>query len=123
VLRFVVYFEFNEYGLTTRAFGAIDKVISHLKRSSNEFNVEIKGYTDSVGNNSYNNVLSRKRAKMVLDYMNSRGVPTELMKAKAYGSDNPVADNSDPNQAWLNRRAEIIVHQKEGVAAATTGEK
>lgn len=121
VLRFVVYFEFNEYGLTTRAFGSIDKVISHLKRSSNEFSVEIKGYTDSIGNNSYNNLLSRRRAKMVLDYMNSRGVPTELMKAKAYGSDNPVADNSDPNQAWLNRRAEIIVHQKEGVAAA--GEK
>jgi len=121
VLRFVVYFEFNEYGLTSRAFGAIDKVISHLKRSSNEFNVEIKGYTDSVGSNSFNNVLSRRRAKMVLDYMNSRGVPTELMKAKAYGSDNPVADNSDPNQAWLNRRAEIIVHQKEGIAAV--GEK
>jgi outer membrane protein OmpA-like peptidoglycan-associated protein len=121
VLRFVVYFEFNEYGLTTRAFNSIDKVISHLKRSSNEFSVEIKGYTDSIGDNSYNNVLSRRRAKMVLDYMNSRGVPTELMKAKAYGSDNPVADNSDPNQAWLNRRAEIIVHQKEGATAA--GEK
>ncbi|WP_431210506.1 OmpA family protein [Puia sp. P3] len=121
VLRFVVYFEFNEYGLTSRAFGAIDKVISHLKRSSNEFNVEIKGYTDSVGSNSFNNVLSRRRAKMVLDYMNSRGYRPSLMKAKAYGSDNPVADNSDPNQAWLNRRAEIIVHQKEGIAAV--GEK
>ncbi|GGA98850.1 OmpA family protein [Puia dinghuensis] len=112
VLRFVVYFEFNDYGLNSHAFNSIDKVISHLKRSS-EFTVEIKGYTDSVGTNQFNNVLSRKRAKMVLDYMNSRGVPTELMKAKAYGSDNPVADNSDPNQAWLNRRAEIIVHRKE----------
>jgi len=54
---------------------------------------------------------------MVLDYMNSRGVPTELMKAKAYGSDSPVADNSDPNQAWLNRRAEIIVHPKDQLAS------
>lgn len=112
VIRFVVYFEFNEYGLNSGAFGSIDKVISHLKRSP-EFTVEIKGYTDSVGSNQYNNMLSRRRAKMVLDYMNSRGVPTELMKAKAYGSDNPVADNSDPNQAWLNRRAEIIIHRKE----------
>ncbi|HXB06252.1 MAG TPA: OmpA family protein, partial [Puia sp.] len=112
VIRFVVYFEFNDYGLTSRAFGSIDKVIRHL-RSSSEFSVEIKGYTDSVGTDQYNNVLSRKRAKMVLDYMNSRGVPANLMKAKAYGSDNPVADNSDPNQAWLNRRAEIIVRKKE----------
>jgi len=114
-VHFIVYFEFNEYGLNSKAFGAIDKVISHLKRSS-EFTVEIKGYTDSVGTDQYNNMLSRQRAKMVLDYMNSRGVPTELMKARAYGSDNPVADNSDPNQAWLNRRAEIIVHRKDVAA-------
>ena len=116
VIRFVVYFEFNEYGLNSRAFGDIDKVISHLKRSQ-DYSVEIKGYTDSVGSEQYNNMLSRKRAKMVLDYMNSRGVPSELMKAKAYGSDSPVGDNSDPNQAWLNRRAEIIVHPKDQLAS------
>jgi len=116
VIRFVVYFEFNEYGLNSKAFGDIDKVISHLKRAG-DYTVEIKGYTDSVGSEQYNNLLSRKRAKMVLDYMNSRGVPTELMKAKAYGSDSPVADNSDPNQAWLNRRAEIIVHPKDQLAS------
>lgn len=116
VIRFVVYFEFNDYGLNTKAFGNIDKVISHLRRSPNEFSVEIKGYTDSVGNDHYNNWLSRERAKMVLSYMNSRGVPVEYMKAKAYGKDNPVADNGDPNTAWLNRRAEIVVHEKGALA-------
>jgi outer membrane protein OmpA-like peptidoglycan-associated protein len=111
VIRFVVYFEFNEYSLTSRAFGSIDKVVGHLKQNTN-LAVEIKGYTDDVGGDQFNNFLSRRRAKMVMDYMNSRGVPSELMKAKAYGKDNPVADNKDPNQAWLNRRAEIIVHEK-----------
>ena len=114
-LHFVVYFEFNEYGLNSKAFGNIDKIIDHLNHSP-EFTVEIKGYTDSVGSDPYNNMLSRRRAKMVLDYMNSRGVPAELMKAKAYGKDDPVADNSDPNEAWLNRRAEIIIHRKEVAA-------
>lgn len=114
-LHFVVYFEFNEYGLNSKAFSNVDKIIGHLNHSP-EFTVEIKGYTDSVGSDPYNNMLSRKRAKMVLDYMNSRGVPAELMKAKAYGKDDPVADNSDPNQAWLNRRAEIIIHRKEVAA-------
>jgi len=116
VIRFVVYFEFNEYGLTDRAFANIDRVIGHLRKTPNEFTVEIKGYTDSVGTDPFNNWLSRKRAKMVLDYMNSRGVPAELMKAKAYGKDNPVGNNSDPNTAWLNRRAEVIVHAKEALA-------
>jgi flagellar motor protein MotB len=116
VIRFVVYFEFNDYGLNTKAFGNIDKVIGHLRRSPNEFSVEIKGYTDSVGDDHYNNWLSRERAKMVLSYMNSRGIPVEFMKARAYGKDNPVADNGDPNTAWLNRRAEIIVHEKGALA-------
>jgi len=117
VIRFVVYFEFNEYGLNSKAFSSVDKVISHLRRASDFSVVEIKGYTDSVGSETYNNALSRRRAKMVLDYMNSRGIPTEIMKAKAYGSDNPVADNSDPNKAWLNRRAEIIIYKKSDLAA------
>ncbi len=116
VIRFVVYFEFNDYGLNTKAFGNIDKVIGHLRRSPNDFSVEIKGYTDSVGADHYNNWLSRERAKMVLAYMNSRGIPVEFMKAKAYGKDDPVADNGDPNTAWLNRRAEIIVHEKGALA-------
>ena len=116
VIRFVVYFEFNEYGLNSRAFGSIDKVIQHLRRSQNFSVVDIKGYTDSVGSDPFNNMLSRKRAKMVFDYMNSRGVPTNIMKAQAYGRDNPVADNSDPNKAWLNRRAEIIIYRKSDLA-------
>ena len=116
VIRFVIYFEFNEYGLNSKAFNNIDKVISHLKRSDDFSVVEIKGYTDSVGSDPYNNMLSRRRAKMVLDYMNSRGVPTNIMKAKAYGRDSPVADNSDPNKAWLNRRAEIIIYKKADLA-------
>ena len=116
VIRFVVYFEFNDYGLTDRAFANIDRVIGHLRKTPNQFTVEIKGYTDSVGTDPFNNWLSRKRAKMVLDYMNSRGIPAELMQAKAYGRDNPVGNNSDPNTAWLNRRAEVIVHAKEALA-------
>jgi outer membrane protein OmpA-like peptidoglycan-associated protein len=111
VVRFVVYFEFNEFGLNSKAFATVDKVIDHLRHKPNLI-IEIKGYTDDVGTNQYNNYLSRRRAKMVLEYMNSRGVPSDYMKAKAYGSDSPVADNKDPNSAWLNRRAEIIVHEK-----------
>jgi outer membrane protein OmpA-like peptidoglycan-associated protein len=112
VIRFVVYFEFNDFGLNSGAFESIDRVIGHLKKTPNEFSVEIKGYTDSVGNDHYNNWLSRERATMVLKYMNSRGIPVDLMQAKAYGKDNPVADNADPAKAWLNRRAEIVVHAK-----------
>lgn len=111
VVTCVVYFEFNMYSLTSKAFSRVDKIISHVRNNPN-LQIIIDGYTDDVGTDEYNNYLSRQRAKMVYDYMNSRGVAAERMKARAWGKDNPVADNNDPNRSWLNRRAIIKIKEK-----------
>ncbi len=112
VIKFVVYFEFNEYALTSKAFSTVDKIIYQLHKNPNLI-AEVKGYTDNVGTAEYNNFLSRKRAQTVFDYLNSKGIPSDKMSSQYFGKDNPVADNKDPNTAWLNRRAEIIVHVKD----------
>jgi outer membrane protein OmpA-like peptidoglycan-associated protein len=110
-IKFVVYFEYNMYSLNSGAFAAIDKVLAQIKRNPGLI-VEIKGYTDDVGTQEYNIFLSKKRAQMVFDYMNSRGIPSDAMSAKYYGKENPVADNNDPKTSWLNRRAEIVIRRK-----------
>ncbi|MDR3715731.1 MAG: OmpA family protein [Puia sp.] len=112
VIKFVVYFEFNEYAMTTRAFSTIDRIIGQLRKNP-ALVAEVKGYTDNVGTAEYNNFLSRKRAQSVFDYLNSKGIPSDKMSSQYFGKDNPVADNDNPNTAWLNRRAEIIVHVKD----------
>jgi outer membrane protein OmpA-like peptidoglycan-associated protein len=112
VVKFVIYFEFNQYDLNSSAFNRIDKVVSRLRKDKNLL-VDIRGYTDNVGTNEFNLFLSRKRAQIVYDYMNSRGVPSDRMLVRFYGKENPVADNSNPNTSWLNRRAEILVREKE----------
>jgi outer membrane protein OmpA-like peptidoglycan-associated protein len=110
-IKFVVYFEYNMYSLNSGAFIAIDKVLAQIKRNPGLI-VEIKGYTDDVGTQEYNLFLSRMRAQMVFDYMNSRGIPSDKMGLKFYGKENPVADNNDPKTSWLNRRAEIVIRRK-----------
>jgi outer membrane protein OmpA-like peptidoglycan-associated protein len=110
-IKFVVYFEYNMYSLNSGAFAAIDKVLGQIKRNPGLI-VEIKGYTDDVGTQEYNIFLSKKRAQMVFDYMNSRGIASDAMSAKYYGKENPVADNNDPKTSWLNRRAEIVIRRK-----------
>ena len=110
-IKFVVYFEFNMYSLNSGAFAAIDKVLAQIKRNPGLI-VEIKGYTDDVGTQEYNIFLSKMRAQMVFDYMNSRGIASDKMSAKFYGKENPVADNNDPKTSWLNRRAEIVIRRK-----------
>ncbi len=112
VIKFVVYFEFNEYAMTTRAFSTIDRIIYQLRKNP-VLVADVKGYTDNVGTAEYNNFLSRKRAQTVFDYLNSKGIPSDKMSSQYFGKDDPVADNADPNTAWLNRRAEIIVHVKD----------
>jgi outer membrane protein OmpA-like peptidoglycan-associated protein len=111
VVKFVVYFQFNEYSLTTKAFATVDKVINELKKNKNLV-VAINGYTDDVGTIEFNNFLSRRRAQMVYDYMNSQGIPSDRMDPKFFGKDNPVAPNDNPNTSWLNRRAEIMLAEK-----------
>jgi outer membrane protein OmpA-like peptidoglycan-associated protein len=110
-IKFFVYFEFNMYSLNSGAFAAIDKVLAQIHRNPG-LSIEIKGYTDDVGTQDYNIFLSRMRAQMVYDYMNSRGIPSDQMSYKYYGKENPVADNNDPNTSWLNRRAEIVIRKK-----------
>jgi len=110
-IRFVVYFEFNEYGLNSKAFGSIDRVISRLKDKTN-MSIVIKAIPMMWETTSTTISCHAEGPKWCLIIFNSRGVPSELMEAHAYGSDSPVADNRDPNTAWLNRRAEIIVREK-----------
>ncbi|MBS1949211.1 MAG: OmpA family protein, partial [Bacteroidetes bacterium] len=89
VVKFVIYFEFNQYDLNSSAFARLDKVISRL-RADKSLLVSIKGYTDNVGTNEYNLMLSRKRAEIVYKYINSRGVATERLTSRFYGKENPV---------------------------------
>ncbi|AXY77771.1 OmpA family protein [Paraflavitalea soli] len=110
-LKFITYFYYKDYSLTSRAFGTIDKVIAQVKRDPKKV-VEIKGYTDNVGSTEYNNYLSMRRAQMAFDYMNSRGVPADRMIVSYYGKEYPVAENT-PANAWLNRRVELVIHDKD----------
>ena len=112
VVKYVIYFQFNEYALTTKAFTTVDKIIYEMKKNKNMV-VKINGYTDDVGTIEFNNFLSRRRAKMVFDYMNSQGIASDRMDPKFFGKDNPVAPNDNPNTAWLNRRVEIMLAEKE----------
>jgi outer membrane protein OmpA-like peptidoglycan-associated protein len=110
-IKFVIYFYYKDYALTSRAFATVDKVIQQLKRNPGKV-AEVKGYTDNVGSTDYNNYLSMRRAQMAFDYMNTRGVPPDRVIVSYYGKEYPVADNT-PANAWLNRRVEIIIHDKD----------
>src|SRR5699024_642183 len=75
-------------------------------------NVTVSGYTDSVGDESANKKLSKKRAQAVADVISDSRSDLEL-SVKGYGEADPVAKNTtkdgedNPQGRAKNRRVEV----------------
>lgn len=75
----------------------------------------VAGYTDNApigaalrrGGVATNLDLSQKRAESVMQFMISQGVKPELIAAKGFGENDPVAPNNTPAGRAQNRRIEI----------------
>jgi outer membrane protein OmpA-like peptidoglycan-associated protein len=78
--------------------------------------VQIDGFTDSVGTDSYNEDLSRRRADAVKSALMSRGVDSTRISTQGYGKAYPVADNNDSGGRQLNRRVEVVIGGDGGTA-------
>jgi len=71
--------------------------------------VEVEGYTDSVGSEEYNQVLSERRADSVKTYLTGQGLTSTSITAKGFGEDHPVASNDTAEGRQQNRRVELVV--------------
>lgn len=78
-------------------------------RKCTKLELQVGGYADSDGADSYNFKLSEKRAKSVLEYISGQGVSDRRLKYNAYGEKYPLASNRTENGKQQNRRAEIQV--------------
>jgi outer membrane protein OmpA-like peptidoglycan-associated protein len=83
--------------------------------------VQIDGFTDSVGSDSYNQELSRRRADAVKSALLTRGVDASRIGTEGYGKAFPVANNTDSGGRQLNRRVEVVIGGTDGTAIASRG--
>jgi outer membrane protein OmpA-like peptidoglycan-associated protein len=80
--------------------------------------VQIDGFTDSVGSDSFNLQLSQRRADAVRAALMTRGVDASRISTEGYGKAYPVASNSDSGGRQLNRRVEVVIGGENGSAIA-----
>ena len=71
--------------------------------------IQILGHTDNVGDASYNQGLSLRRAEAVADVLLDSGVPFGRIDAVGRGEDQPIATNLTPEGRAQNRRVEIVI--------------
>ena len=67
-------------------------------------------HTDSVGAEAYNQDLSKRRAQSVLRYLESRGIDSSRITARAFGETQPIDSNDTAQGRSRNRRVELIAH-------------
>ena len=92
--------------LTPQSEKTLMKALNTLKAYPT-MKVEIRGYTDNVGNASFNLKLSQKRADAVKIWLVKKGIDATRLVAKGYGEANPIASNKTEQGRKKNRRIEF----------------
>lgn len=94
--------------LRPAAFEALRGVAAAMK-VNDEIQVEINGYTDSVGDAGKNQRLSERRAESVKDFLVQEGVDPERLSTAGHGEDDPVDSNDTAEGRANNRRVSFRV--------------
>jgi outer membrane protein OmpA-like peptidoglycan-associated protein len=110
-----VLFDFDKTNLKPAAEETLKKLATII-RSKSKGSVLINGYTDSKGNDPYNQKLSEGRANSVKQWLTTQGgISTVTLQTRGFGKANPVAPNTrpdgsdNPDGRAKNRRVEVII--------------
>lgn len=97
-LKSDVLFNFNKSTLKPEGMQALDQMYSQLSNiDPKDGSVAVLGFTDRIGSEAYNQGLSEKRAQSVVDYLVSKGIPSNKISARGMGKSNPVTGNTCHN--------------------------
>lgn len=101
-----VMFAFDSAELTGSAKGKLQELMGKLSAAS-VASVKVIGYTDSQGNDAYNQALSQRRASSVAEYLISQGLAPSKVTSQGRGESDPIADNATEAGRAQNRRVEL----------------
>ncbi len=108
-----VYFKFDSIKLSQKKDYFLLKELTKDLIENERIKIKLYGHCDQIGDRSYNQRLSERRARFVADYLIRHGVPKErIIDLKGYGEDLLLCyDMSEECRRW-NRRVEIHLIKK-----------
>ncbi|MDL2228405.1 OmpA family protein, partial [Odoribacter sp. OttesenSCG-928-L07] len=98
-----IVFEHDSYKLENVSYNELNRIVSMMNKNP-DINFEIRGHTDNTGIETYNLTLSENRAKVVYEYLISKGINPSRLSYNGYGSKYPISDNNTEEGRALNRR-------------------
>jgi peptidoglycan-associated lipoprotein len=107
-LEEIVFFEYDESGITADAERVLRAKVQILQRSPT-VRLRIEGHADERGSTEYNVALGTRRAESVRTFFTGFGLPGDRFAIVSYGEERPLVNESS-EAAWArNRRAQFVV--------------
>jgi outer membrane protein OmpA-like peptidoglycan-associated protein len=103
-----VLFDTAKFSLRPEAREKLAKVAG-LVAGHPGLTLAVEGYTDSVGNDEYNQQLSEQRGGSVRDYLLAQGMAGSSVTSRGFGKNQPVASNETASGRQQNRRVELVI--------------
>ncbi len=116
-----VLFATGRADLASGSRQTLDKLNTFL-RAYPKRDVQIDGFTDSVGSDAYNQGLSQRRADAVRDALMDMGIANDRIVTNGRGKSSPVGDNDTAAGRQQNRRVEVLI-LNEGLARTAAADR
>jgi outer membrane protein OmpA-like peptidoglycan-associated protein len=111
-----VPFKFNRYALDDDARQDLDKLADSVKSDKRYF-IAVEGFTDSTGTKQYNEMLSRRRADAVVEYLVAQhDIPIYRIHVVGLGEAKPVDSGRNRAARAKNRRVDVKVFSADEVS-------
>ncbi len=106
-----ILFDFDKAEVKPNSFNVLDEIADKLL-SLPRVRLEIQGHTDNIGGIDYNQDLSERRAKAVLEALVKRGVESFRLRFRGFGASKPIATNETEEGRAKNRRTQFVIIAK-----------
>jgi outer membrane protein OmpA-like peptidoglycan-associated protein len=106
-----IFFDYDKYSIKKESKVVLYTLVEFLNDHP-DVKLEIRGHTDDIGGETYNETLSNKRAKSVYDFLIQNKISSRRLKYKGFGQSLPVDTNETEEGRANNRRTEFVVLEK-----------
>lgn len=105
-----VYFDTGKWNISSEGQQEICNIAQQAEGMDNAL-LLVVGYTDSVGSQEYNQVLSERRAGRVVNYLQQEcgWKPWRMLTPTGMAEADPAADNDTPEGKAMNRRVSVNI--------------
>lgn len=106
LISYQIYFDFDSIVLDQEAEQTIMRIANDIERY-NPHIVAVRGFTDSVGTEAYNDILSQDRIQSVSWLLNQNGISNQILDEIFYGESNQAIATKNDIPLRANRRVQV----------------